>query len=318
MTTREIVELTKKNIEDLIIEDEELYDTKLDFILIEPDTKDTISIISDEQEKIIEFTPYTKDMKNGYFQIPDWDYNFDEYLFQNLENGYEIGYMSDDTHYNVWSSIEELYPEDINYKNGVQLYLQYCANNGITKDYLSKKINLDVPDIMKYFNVKELDKTMMSRVYVIGADDTIDNRQKSLSQEERDILAKYRLNGEDKFRYMMLDRFYLDCKYYLGNGNRNSKHLWAKNPKEHIKIMKALYNSLPIPPEWITIEEINNLERKFEMGKNVEDLMKNDKVQNQLALYYLLEYGKQTLNDNGKLSSIKEKIKKKIAGKILS
>ena len=45
MTTREIVELTKKNIEDLIIEDEELYDTKLDFILIEPDTKDTISII---------------------------------------------------------------------------------------------------------------------------------------------------------------------------------------------------------------------------------------------------------------------------------
>ena len=193
MTTREIVELTKKNIEDLIIEDEELYGTKLDFILIEPDTKDTISIISDEQEKIIEFTPYTKDMKNGYFQIPDWDYNFDEYLFQNLENGYEIGYMSDDTHYNVWSSIEELYPEDINYKNGVQLYLQYCANNGITKDYLSKKINLDVSDIMKYFNVRELDKTMLSRVYVIGADDTVDNRQKSLSQEERDILAKYRL-----------------------------------------------------------------------------------------------------------------------------
>lgn len=40
----------------------------------------------------------------------------------------------------------------------------------------------------------------------------------------------------------------------------------------------------------------------------LNNLKKNDKVQNQLALYYLFEYGKQTLQDNYELSGIKEQI----------
>lgn len=84
-----------------------------------------------------------------------------------------------------------------------------------------------------------------------------------IDKEEKDILIKYGLDGEDKFRYMMLSRFQADCKYFLGNGNRHNKDLWAKDPNEHIKIMKALYNSLPTPPDWITMKEIKNYEKEL-------------------------------------------------------
>ncbi len=163
MTKQEVVEFTKNSIENSIIEDEELYDTNIDFILINPNNNDTISIISDGQEKIIEFTPYTKEMKTGYSHIAEWDYNFDDYLFQELEKGYEIGYMSIDNHYGIWNSIEELYPEDINYKDGVQMYLQYCVDNGITKQYLDRKTSFDTPNIMKYFKGLTLNDTIEYR-----------------------------------------------------------------------------------------------------------------------------------------------------------
>ncbi len=172
MSSNEVVEIIKKSIEDSIEEDEELYGTKIDFILINPNNNDTISIISDGQGKIVEFTPYTKEMEKGYSHIAEWDYNFDDYLFQELEKGYEIGYMSVDNHYGVWNSIEELYPEDINYKDGVQWYLQYCADNGITKKYLDEKTKLDTPDIMKYFEGLKLHETITYKGYVIEADDT--------------------------------------------------------------------------------------------------------------------------------------------------
>ena len=177
----EVIEITKKSIENSISEDEELYGTKIDFILINPNNNDTISIISDGQEKIVEFTPYTKEMKTGYSHVAEWAYNFDEYLFQELEKGYKVGYMSAENHYGVWNSIEELYPEDINYKDGVQLYLQYCADNGITKEYLDEKTNLDTPNIMSFFKGLALHEIMIYKGYVIEADDTnYDNSKENI------------------------------------------------------------------------------------------------------------------------------------------
>lgn len=41
----------------------------------------------------------------------------------------------------------------------------------------------------------------------------------------------------------------------------------------------------------------------------LDGLKRNDKVQNSLALYYLFEYGKQTLQDDYKMSDIKKQIK---------
>lgn len=43
-----------------------------------------------------------EEFEDGYFEIPEWDYSVDSYLFDDLENGYEIIYMPLDYHYAVW------------------------------------------------------------------------------------------------------------------------------------------------------------------------------------------------------------------------
>ncbi len=66
------------------------------------------------------------------------------------------------------------------------------------------------------------------------------------------------LKHDEKFRYMLLDRMKMDCLYFLGNGNRCKKYLWAGDEAEQIKYMKAIYNSLDDDkkPEWLSMEEI--------------------------------------------------------------
>lgn len=78
------------------------------------------------------------------------------------------------------------------------------------------------------------------------------------------------LQHDEKFRYQLLDRMRSDCDYYLGNGNKHDKYLWANNAIEQIAYMKALYNSFPDDkkPEWISLKDINNY----------EDAMTNDEV----------------------------------------
>ena len=68
-----------------------------------------------------------------------------------------------------------------------------------------------------------------------------------------------------EFNYMLLDRLRTDCDYYLGNGNRNKKYLWAGDEKRQIEKMKELYNSFSDDnrPEWITLEEIEKYEKEM-------------------------------------------------------
>lgn len=73
------------------------------------------------------------------------------------------------------------------------------------------------------------------------------------------------LKAEANFRRQMLDRFWSDCKYYLGNGNRVAIQLWALDEKKHIQNMKTLYESFEEgeKPEWITMEQILEYEREM-------------------------------------------------------
>ncbi|MFS0643715.1 LPD11 domain-containing protein [Siminovitchia sp. 179-K 8D1 HS] len=70
---------------------------------------------------------------------------------------------------------------------------------------------------------------------------------------------------EEKFNYQLLSRLKSDCEYYLGNGNRNKKHLWAEDERDHINEMKKLYNSFDDnkKPEWLTWNDILNYEIKM-------------------------------------------------------
>ena len=64
--------------------------------------------------------------------------------------------------------------------------------------------------------------------------------------------------ADNRFNYMMLDRLKSDCEYYLVNGGRNAKHnLWAQDEQAQIDKMRELYDLLPIKPEWLTREQID-------------------------------------------------------------
>ena len=67
----------------------------------------------------------------------------------------------------------------------------------------------------------------------------------------------------DTFNYQMLSRLQTDCDYWLGYGNKCDKHLWAGNPQEQIKEMRRIYDLLPEKPEWLTLEQINEYEKKL-------------------------------------------------------
>lgn len=66
-----------------------------------------------------------------------------------------------------------------------------------------------------------------------------------------------------KFEYMLLSRLESDCKYFLGNGNRYEKGLWAGSVEGQIAKMKELWNLLPEKPEWLTLEQIEEYEKQM-------------------------------------------------------
>ena len=63
--------------------------------------------------------------------------------------------------------------------------------------------------------------------------------------------------------YRLLSRCKQDCEYFLGYGGRCDKHLWAGNPKDHIAKMRELYSIVPEKPEWLSLEQIDEYERRM-------------------------------------------------------
>jgi len=90
--------------------------------------------------------------EDRYFEIPEWDYNVDSYLFDDLENNYEIIYMPLDYHYGVWCCINEQHDE-IEHVDGMQKYLQYCKDHHISQEVLTQlgRYAKDVPDVMEFY-----------------------------------------------------------------------------------------------------------------------------------------------------------------------
>ena len=95
-----------------------------------------------------------------------------------------------------------------------------------------------------------------------------------------------------KSEYMLLGRLQMDCNYYLGAGNRNSKHLWAGTPKEQIEKMKELYSKLVVKPEWLSEKNISDYEKAMRPQEKVE----NEKEQS-LKSFARADETKQRISD---------------------
>ena len=83
----------KNDIELFLKDNIEHQNKHIDYILFNPKTNDTYVLASDNYDDAIEFTPYTKTESGAYTQVPEWDYNFDYYIYNYLEEGLKIGYM---------------------------------------------------------------------------------------------------------------------------------------------------------------------------------------------------------------------------------
>lgn len=107
-------------------------------------------------------------------------------------------------------------------------------------------------------------------------------------------------NEQEKFDYQLLSRLQADCKYVLDievgeNGVKleNAQfHLWAKNPEEQITKMRELYNAAPVKPEWITEEEINGYEKRFQ---DISDMEHGYPTRDE-AIQYCLNQGTGIVN----------------------
>ena len=64
-----------------------------------------------------------------------------------------------------------------------------------------------------------------------------------------------------EFNYMLLSRLKADNDYFLGNGNRGERALWAGNVKDQIAKMKKLWNALTVKPDWLSMEQIEQYEK---------------------------------------------------------
>lgn len=147
----DIVEFREKTNE-FLKNNEEYSNFKVNYVLVDNKKLSNSIILASDYDEMIQIAPYTMDTKN----ILGWAYNFDDDIFEELERGKEISYMSMEVHYAIWTSLNELYPEEIEYKKGVQLYLKYCKDNQITKEKIEKANKLDdVPNAMKYYKDKK-------------------------------------------------------------------------------------------------------------------------------------------------------------------
>lgn len=90
-----------------------------------------------------------------------------------------------------------------------------------------------------------------------------------MEQERKDELLK----RDETYRYQLLDRMRSDCEYYLGNGHRNYRQLWAEDEREQIEVMKLLYDSFPDgkKPEWLSRTDIENYEKQMLRGRTLEE-----------------------------------------------
>lgn len=99
--------------------------------------------------------------------------------------------------------------------------------------------------------------------------------------------------GDTKFNYMLLSRLQMDCNYFLGNGNRYEKHLWAGNVDDHIEMMKKIWNGFEEKPEWLSMEQIEDYERKMknnDTNNDIDDIKINESKLRKIIKESLSEY----------------------------
>jgi len=133
-------------------------DSEIYTLINEKSPKDSLVLMYDNDGRFCFVRPYLKDFDHKLRLVQEWQFNHEEHLFSYLENGYKLHNSNDlVVHYNIWTSIDEWYP-DIDNKKGLMEYFRYCKENNITKEKIENEVKSEVPDIMKIYNKERMKK----------------------------------------------------------------------------------------------------------------------------------------------------------------
>lgn len=141
-------------------------------------------------------------------------------------------------------------------------------------------------------------------------------KEEDKKEEEEEVIEEVKVVDEKptaeiknsyEFEYRLLGRLKDDCDYYLGNGNRFAKQLWAGNEIDQIKKMVELWDMLPEKPEWLTRNELERYSMAL-TGKSIDELYKSNDGSSSLldfanGLSTLLTQGKVTWAEAQKMAT---------------
>lgn len=137
------------NIRDFLNKNRELKEMNIQCLMVDKNNKKNgIAIASDESDVVaINIQNYECE----YSQ--EWDYDIDNNIFEKIENGMNIEFITPQWHSLIWDKIESYsFIDEIYHKEGMQKYIEYCRNNEITKEFLEEECDTELIDIMKYSN----------------------------------------------------------------------------------------------------------------------------------------------------------------------
>lgn len=106
----------------------------------------------------------SENMNVAYQNVPDWDFNIDDYLLSDLEDGYQIEYIPLEEHYNIWCAVKE-WKDDIQHQDGLYSYLDHCKKSGITPEVISL-LGLENVDIMNLYQERNGDYKIIGETKV--------------------------------------------------------------------------------------------------------------------------------------------------------
>lgn len=204
--------------------------------------------------------------------------------------------------------------EQISIRNQIQV-LQECRRligkepltESEDKEYTNRNIRTAIKKVLDKDHNIFTDDSIYDVVEVLTGISDIDKMPKELLNRIKNIVEKDRyrkVKKEDKndrkeFNYMLLDRLRDDCEYFLNYGNGYEPNLWAGDIDSQISKMKKLYNSFADDekPEWITIEDINNYEKKMKELKTNKQKKTEGTAQKRIARYGEFDNGYVLHND---------------------
>lgn len=178
--------------------------TEINYILTKKNEDATLSFIAyakvgNDQDELICVSNIPGLIEYSCF--PQENYNIDYHLLDDLENGYELAYMSLDCHYDTWCYIHEI-RDQVENSAGLQEYLCYCQKNNITPEAISSVLDENI-------NIMNLYKEMNGNYEIIASTSIGNNAIVLAYNPNKKEYVTWRTTSNRKYGY--------DIGYYYSN-----------------------------------------------------------------------------------------------------